>query len=101
VRCIALIFLPLGILSALRYADRRWWRVGVGLAAAAAGSGALLVLAAVGLDTAGLGPAASWAFWQGTMVVLEMLLVTLYAVAVRTIDAGRGVHAAPVQSATR
>ena len=98
---LALVFLPLGMASALRWAGRAWRRLSHLLVAAAAVAGALLLLAAVGLDTAGFGPARSWAFWQGTLVVIEMLLVGLYALAVGTIDP-RSVRihgGAPVQSA--
>jgi len=55
------------------------------------------------VDTAGLGPARSWALWQGSLVVIEMLLVGLYAVVVTTIDprSRRAGRSAPVQSAIR
>ena len=48
----ALVFLPLGILFALRFADRRTWRLGVGLPVAAGVVGAL-VLVSTGVDTVG------------------------------------------------
>ncbi len=76
---VALVFLPLGILAALRSASRPVRLVAGGLAVVAAVIGALVVISATGVDTAGLGPARSWALWQGTLVVVEMLLVTLYA----------------------
>jgi len=58
-------------------------------------------LAAAGLDTAGLGPARSWALWQGTLIVIEMVLVTVYAAVIETIDPGsvRGLWGTPVKSA--
>jgi hypothetical protein len=63
----------------------------------------LILLAAAGMDSAGLGPARSWALWQGSLVVIEMLLVTLYAAVVSTIDptSRRAGRSAPVQSAIR
>ena len=50
----------------------------------------LVVLSAAGVDTAGMGPARSWALWQGTLVVVEMLLVSVYAPWCPAIDPGRG-----------
>lgn len=91
---VALVFLPLGILAALRRAER-WARRSVSvLAVAAAGAGALVLVSATGVDTAGLGAPRSWALWQGTLVVIEMLLVSVQAVAagrtrVRADRAGR------------
>jgi hypothetical protein len=98
---LALVFLPLGIVCALRYAERRWYRLGVALVAVGAVVGVLILLAAAGLDTAGLGPARSWALWQGTLIVIEMLLVTLFAAVIRTVDAGsvRAPMGTPVKSA--
>ncbi len=98
---VALVCLPLGILCALRYADRRWFRLGAVTVLAGSVAGALLLLAAVGADTAGLGPAKSWAFWQGTLIIIEMLLVTLFAVVIRSVDPGsvRGRWGTPVKSA--
>jgi hypothetical protein len=98
---VALVFLPLGILFALRYAERRWFRLGVVLVAIGGVVGALILLAAAGVDTAGLGPARSWALWQGTLIVIELLLVTLYAAVIQTVDPGsvRTVSGTPVKSA--
>jgi len=98
---IALVFLPLGIGFVLRHAARAWWLTGCVLIAAAAVVGVLVLLAAAGLDSAGLGPARSWALWQGTLVVIEMLLVTVYAIAVTTVEPspGRAGRVPPVQSA--
>jgi hypothetical protein len=98
---VALVFLPLGILFALRYAERRWFRLAVVLVAIGGVVGALILLAAAGVDTAGLGPARSWALWQGTLIVIELLLVTLYAAVIQTVDPGsvRTVSGTPVKSA--
>ena len=65
--------------------------------------GLLILVSAAGVDTAGMGPARSWALWQGTLVVIEMLLVGLYAIVVSTIDprSRRAGRSAPVQSAIR
>ena len=99
----ALIFVPLGILLVLRYAPRRHWRVGLLLVVAGAVAGGLVLVSASGLDTAGLGPARSWALWQGILIIIEMLLVSLYALVVGTIDPGSGPARgpSPVQSALR
>lgn len=78
---VALVLLPWGILLALRTARPSARRIGAALAVAAAVIGALVVLSATGMDTAGLGAPRSWALWQGTLVVVEMLLVTVFAVA--------------------
>lgn len=78
---VALVFLPLGIVVALRPAPPRIRRIAYALTAAAAVLGGLVVLSSTGLDTSGLGAARSWALWQGALVVVEMLLVTVYAVA--------------------
>ncbi|MEP6560701.1 MAG: DUF998 domain-containing protein [Nakamurella sp.] len=97
---LAMVFLPLGILSVLRYSTRfRALAGGLGIAAAVVGI--LVLLSAVGVDTAGLGAPKSWALWQGTMLIIEMALVTLYAVVVTTLDPGsvRAPATAPVKSA--
>ncbi len=87
---VALVFLPLGMLLALRRAGPRAGRIANGLVAAAAAVGALVVVSAAGVDTAGLGPPRSWALWQGTLVIIDMLLVAQYAVV-----AGRHANDAP------
>jgi hypothetical protein len=78
---VALVFVPLGILLALRDAPPAARRLAAVLSVAAAGCGALVVVSAAGVDTAGLGAPGSWALWQGTLVVIEMLLFSVYAVA--------------------
>ena len=97
---LAMVFLPLGILAVLRYSTR-FRRLAAGLGIAAGVVGVLVLLSAVGVDTAGLGAAKSWALWQGTMLIIEMALVTLYAVVVPSLDPGSVHHriAAPVKSA--
>jgi hypothetical protein len=97
---LAMVLLPLGILSALRYSTR-FRRLAAGLGIAAGVVGVLVLLSAAGVDTAGLGAAKSWALWQGTMLIIEMALVTLYAVVAPSLDPGTVLrrNAAPVKSA--
>jgi hypothetical protein len=47
----------------------------------------LLLLAAGGMDTAGMGPQASWAFWQTVAILTEITMAAIYAIGVRTIPA--------------
>ena len=77
---VALVFLPLGILYALRGAGAFTRRLGSALVVVAALVGTLVVLSAAGVDTAGLGAPRSWALWQGALVIVEMLLVSVHAV---------------------
>jgi len=97
---LAMVCLPLGILAVLR-CSTRFRRLAAVLGIAAGVVGVLVLLSAVGVDTAGLGAAKSWALWQGTMLIIEMALVTLYAVVVQSLDPGSVQHriAAPVKSA--
>ena len=77
---VALVFLPLGIRFALRGAGVFTRRLCSVLVVVAAFFGTLVLLSAAGVDTAGLGAPRSWALWQGTLVVVEMLLVSVHAV---------------------
>lgn len=91
---VALVFLPLGILVAMRVAGPVSRRLAAVLAGAAAVVGVLVILSATGVDTVGWGAPGSWALWQGTLVVIEMLVVSVYAVAagrarIRAVPAGR------------
>jgi hypothetical protein len=97
---LAMVFLPLGILAALRYSTR-FRRLAAVLGITTGVIGVLVLLSAVGLDTAGMGAPKSWALWQGTMLILEMALVTLYAVVAPSLDPGTVLRrsAAPVKSA--
>ena len=101
VAVVALVLLPLGVLYAMTTADRRWWRLSVGIAFATAGVGVLVLLSAAGIDTAGVGAPASWALWEGSLGILEMLLVSVYAAAVPTVGSRLARHDThpPVQSA--
>jgi Protein of unknown function (DUF998) len=98
---LASLFMPLGMLLAIRFAAQPWRRMAGGLAVTAAAAGGMVLLSAAGTGTAGLGPAASWALWEGSLCIVEMLLVSLYALAVSTIGPSppRADPAAPVQSA--
>jgi Protein of unknown function (DUF998) len=100
---IALVFLPFGMGLVLRYAARPWPAVAVATLGTAVVIGVLVLVSAAGVDTAGMGPARSWALWQSVLVVIEMVLVTLYAAVVSTIDprSRRAGRSTPVQSAIR
>ncbi len=84
----AMVALPLGVVAAMWFAAPAWRRVSWVLAAMTTVSGVAVLLAAAGFDTAGMGPAASWAFWQGVSIVIDMMLVSAYAIAVETVAPG-------------
>ncbi|HOZ57498.1 MAG TPA: DUF998 domain-containing protein, partial [Nakamurella multipartita] len=86
---VALVFLPLGIVLALRGAPPAVRRLALALTALAAVLGVLVIMSATGLDTAGLGAGGSWALWQGALVVVEMILVTVLAVVADRLPPGR------------
>lgn len=86
---VALVFLPLGIVLALRGAPPAARRLALALTALAAVLGVLVIMSATGLDTAGLGAGGSWALWQGALVVVEMILVTVLAVVADRLPPGR------------
>lgn len=67
--------LPLGLSRMVRVRPRWWWWVADALVVASAVTLTLLVLAALGWDTAGLGPQRSWALWQGVSVVWQLSLL--------------------------
>ena len=98
-----LVFLPVGIVVALRYSAKPWPAVAIATLGTPLIVGMLILVSATGVDTAGMGPAKSWALWQGILVVIEMLLVGLYAVVVTTIDprSRRAGLSSPGQSAIR
>ncbi len=81
----AMVALPLGIVAAMWFAAPGWRLVSWVLAALTTVSGIAILLAAVGVDTAGRGAASSWAFWQGVSIVIDMVLVSVYALAVETV----------------
>lgn len=78
---LALFGVPYGSFVLLWTHGRVWRGVGLALAAAHTVGIALLLLAATGLDTAGLGPSRSWAFWQFIAVLADHGLVLALAVA--------------------
>lgn len=86
---VALVLLPLGIVLALRGASPAIRRLADALTLVAAVLGVLVVMSAAGWDTAGLGAGRSWALWQGALVVVEMILVTVFAVAAGRLPPGR------------
>ncbi len=85
---LALLALPIGMIAALWFASRRARLVGLTVAVASTISGVLILVSAFGVDTAGLGQAKSWAMWQGLSIFLDLVLVSVYAIAVGTIPAG-------------
>ncbi|HZM68592.1 MAG TPA: DUF998 domain-containing protein [Nakamurella sp.] len=82
---LAMVALPLAVVAVLRFAAPLWRRLSRVLAGMWAISGAAILMAAVGVDTAGMGAPASWAFWQGLAIVVDMALIGAYAVAVRSV----------------
>jgi hypothetical protein len=84
---ILLACLPFGICLGLAEARRRWLVLAWLLLIVAAVSLTLLLFAAAGYDTAGVGPQESWAFWQTVAILAEIAMVVVYAVGVRTVPA--------------
>lgn len=80
-----MIALPVGMLLVLRLARPLWRNLALTLGAVDVVAGTLLLLAAAGYDTAGLGPASSWAFWQAVAISIDLLLTAIYAIAVDTV----------------
>ena len=85
---LAMVGLPLGMVLALWYAKRWARRAALLLCVCTTVTGILILVSATGVDTAGIGQARSWALWQGISIVLDLLLVSLYALAVESIPAG-------------
>lgn len=80
-----MIALPVGMLLILRFARPVWRNLAMTLGAIDVLAGVLLLLAAAGYDTAGLGPASSWAWWQAVAISLDLMLTALYAFVVDTV----------------
>lgn len=76
-----LAFLPLGMLATLWGLGRRWRWTGMVLVGIVAASLGLLILAAVGYDSAGMGSHRSWAFWQSVATVGCLTMVGSLALA--------------------
>ncbi len=85
---VALVLLPVGVLFAMTTAARRWWWLAVGISVSTAVVALLVLFAAAGIDTIGIGVPASWALWEGMVAALEMLLVSVYAATVTTVGHG-------------
>lgn len=78
----ALVFLPFGMLALLWGRGRPWRALSLALLATTAVGLVLLLFAAGGADTAGLGPARSWALWQTVAVVASAVHVIVLTIAV-------------------
>ncbi len=82
---LALFGLPLGVSFALDRAATRWRAAAWALTAVVAICLTLLLISAAGVDTAGLGPAHSWAFWQTGAFLADIGLLVVHALGVRTV----------------
>lgn len=78
---LALVTLPVGILSAMRWATRPWRRAALALAGVSAAALLLVLASALGAATLGMDAQHSWAFWQAVAVTVDMLLVGSFALA--------------------
>ncbi len=78
---VALVALPLAVWWNSRLFGRAVWVANSALTLVGAVSLVLLLLAAAGMDTAGMGAPASWAFWQAVAVLADQLLITVFLVA--------------------
>lgn len=76
---LALAALPLGIVVVTRWFARPGKVITVVLVVVVELSLVLLLLAAAGIDTAGGGAVAAWAFWQSVAVGCEMVLLLVWA----------------------
>ncbi len=94
---VLLACLPFGICAGLAKARRRWLVLAWLLLIAAAVSLTLLLFAAAGYDSAGLGPQESWAFWQTVAILAETGMVMVYAVGVRTVPGSDEVEVSAVE----
>ena len=84
---VLLAFLPFGVTIALWAGRRLWWIVSCALTAVGAVFMTLVLVSAAGVETAGIGPQASWALWQTAGVLTEMVILVVYAIGVRTVPA--------------
>jgi len=98
---VLLACLPFGICAGLAKARRRWQVPAWLLLIVAAVSLTLLLFAAAGHDSAGLGPQESWAFWQTVAILAEIAMTVVYAVGVRSIPAPGAVEAPTVEAVAR
>ncbi len=80
---VALWFIPFGTLAVLWPLGGRAQAIGLLLTVFIFATLGLLLLAAAGFDTAGMGAARSWAFWQSVAVTGGQVLVLLLAISIR------------------
>jgi len=94
---LALFGIPYSSVVLLWTYGRRWRLVGIALAVVHTVGIALLLLAATGLDTAGMGQERSWAFWQFVAVLADHALVLALAVATQLVPRASKPRAASIQ----
>ena len=79
---IGMVAMPLALWWSTRRLGRGFWWTASALILVSAIALVLLLLAAAGVDSAGLGPTRSWAFWQAVAVVVDEVLITSLVVAI-------------------
>ena len=84
---VASVMIPFGILAVVWTVGRGWRAVVAFEVALVAVALVLLLMAAGGLDTAGLGRERSWAFWQMVAVLLSEVMFATFALAARRVVA--------------
>ena len=78
---VALLALPLGIMLALAWAARPWRRAALALTVISVAALLLVLASALGRATPGMDAEQSWAFWQSVAVTVDMMLVSVFALA--------------------
>lgn len=86
----AMVCLPTGIVLALRFSPGPAARISAVLGLASLAGLVCIGLAAAGFDPLGMGQQGAWAFWQGVTVLVDMLVLALYALAVGTLPVRAG-----------
>lgn len=81
---VCLTFVPLGMFAVLWLRGGAARLVGIVEILMVEASITLLLCAAAGLDTAGLGPTRSWALWQAVAAVICVLMVVTMAIVLRS-----------------
>ena len=84
---VASVLIPFGILAVVWTVGRGWRTVVAIEVALVAVALVLLLMAAGGLDTAGLGRERSWAFWQTVAVLVSEVMFATFALAARRVVA--------------
>jgi len=84
---VASVLIPFGILAVVWTLGRGWRAVVAIELALLAVALVLLLMAAGGLDTAGLGRERSWAFWQMVAVLVSEVMFATFALAARRVVA--------------